>query len=169
MQSKLRSVIELNLFRKPLDVFGGSFCCARVLSITSAYSGVNHNLSIPKLFSALHNQGGAFMDSIDKINLVLARRGMSGAELERLIGVSNSVYSQWNTRTTKPSNKSLVKIANALDVDVADLLPDKEKKEKPSTENGERLFSYSDLEILDAIKRADPKDLKAIRVILGIE
>ncbi|MBR5878588.1 MAG: helix-turn-helix transcriptional regulator [Akkermansia sp.] len=115
------------------------------------------------------------MDSIDKINMFLAQKGMSGAELERLIGVSNSVYSQWNTKTTRPSNKNLVKIAKALAVDVADLLPDKEekprtgKKEKPSTENGERLFSYSDLEILDAIKRADPKDLKAIRVILGIE
>lgn len=115
------------------------------------------------------------MDAIDKINLVLMQKGMSGAELSRLIGVSNSVYSQWNTKTTKPSNKNLAKIAEALGVDVANLLPDKEekprtdKKEKPSTENGERLFSYSDLELLDAIKRADPKDLRAIRVLLGIE
>ena len=115
------------------------------------------------------------MDAIDKINLALARKGMSGAELERLIGVSNSVYSQWTKRTTKPSNKSLIKIAKALGVDVTELLPDRKelqvnsKKEKPSTKNGERLFSYSDLELLDAIKRADEKDLRAIRVLLGIE
>lgn len=109
------------------------------------------------------------MDSIDKINFVLMQKGLSGADLSRLIGVSNSVYSQWNTRTTKPSNKNLVKIAEALGVDVSEILPDKSKKEKPSTKNGERLFSYSDLELLDAIKRADEKDLRAIRVLLGIE
>ena len=43
-----------------------------------------------------------------------------------------------------------------------------DKKEKPLTVNGEEL-NYSDVQLLEAIHRADPKDLKAIRVILGIE
>ena len=43
-----------------------------------------------------------------------------------------------------------------------------DKKEKLLTVNGEEL-GYSDMELLEAIKRADAKDLKAIRVILGIE
>lgn len=78
------------------------------------------------------------MDSIDKINLHLARLGMSGADLERKIGVSNSVYSQWNTKSTKPSKKSLMKVADALGVDVSELMPDSlDKKEKPSAESEE--------------------------------
>jgi transcriptional regulator with XRE-family HTH domain len=106
------------------------------------------------------------MDAIDKINQFLYQKGMSGAELSRLIGVSNSVYSQWNTKTTKPSRKSLLKVAEVLGVDVVNLLPD--KKEKPSTVKGEEL-NYSDMQLLDAIHRADPTALKAIRVLLGIE
>lgn len=77
------------------------------------------------------------MDAIDKINSILARKGMTGAELERKIGASNSVYSQWNTKTTKPSNKSLVKVADALGVDVVDISPD--KIEKPAPESGNEL------------------------------
>lgn len=78
------------------------------------------------------------MDAIDKINIVLARKGMSGAELERLIGVSNSVYSQWNTKQTKPSKKSLSKVASVLGIDVAEIVPDgpsNTKKEKPIPED----------------------------------
>ena len=79
------------------------------------------------------------MESIDKINIILAQKGMSGADLERKIGVSNSVYSQWNTKTTKPSNKSLLKVAKALEVDVSEITSDKAKKEKPASlnENGQ--------------------------------
>ena len=106
------------------------------------------------------------MDAIDKINQLLYVKGMSGAELSRIIGVSNSVYSQWNTKTTKPSRKSLLKVADALSVDVVDILPD--EKEKPLTDEGEEL-NYSDMELLAAIRKADAKDIKAIRVILGIE
>ena len=66
------------------------------------------------------------MDSIAKINAILKRRGLSGADLETMIGVSNSVYSQWNTRKTKPSSKSLRKVAEVLDVPLSDLLEDEE-------------------------------------------
>lgn len=106
------------------------------------------------------------MDAIDKINRLLYQKGMSGAELSRLIGVSNSVYSQWNTKSTNPSKKSLLKVSEVLGVNVTDILPD--KKEKPSVPKDEEL-TYSDMELLDAIRRADARDLKAIRVILGIE
>lgn len=75
------------------------------------------------------------MDAIDKINRLLVLKGMSGAELEKKIGVSNSVYSQWNTKATKPSNKSLLKVAAALDVDVNDITAD--KNENKPTFDGE--------------------------------
>ena len=84
------------------------------------------------------------MDAIDKINAILDLRGMSGAELERKIGVSNSVYSQWNTKTTKPSRRSLAKVAEVLSVPIEELLPD--KKEKPPSEPGsERIPGYFNL------------------------
>lgn len=79
------------------------------------------------------------MDAIDKINVLLAQKGMSGADLERQIGVSNSVYSQWNTKLTKPSKKSLLKVAEALGVDVSEILPDEKKKEKATADNGSGL------------------------------
>lgn len=64
------------------------------------------------------------MESIDKINALLIDRGLTGAELSRAIGVSRAVYSQWNTRATKPSIKTLKKIADFFSVPVASLLPD---------------------------------------------
>ncbi len=91
------------------------------------------------------------MDAIDKINIALARKGMSGAELERLIGVSNSVYSQWNTKQTKPSKKSLAKVAAALGIDVAEIIADeplRKKKEKPAPESGNEPLT------VDEIKKA---------------
>jgi len=64
------------------------------------------------------------MDTIDKINKLLAEKQMTGADLGRMLGVSNSVYSQWNTRKTKPRMNKLKQIADILGVTVADLLPD---------------------------------------------
>ena len=62
------------------------------------------------------------MRAIDAINAKLSELGMSGAELTRLIGVSNGVYSQWNTGKTNPSNASIAKIAKALGCTVEELL-----------------------------------------------
>lgn len=64
------------------------------------------------------------MDSIDKINILLATKGLSGADLMRTIGLSHGVYSQWNTKITKPSNKNLAKVANALGVSIGEILSD---------------------------------------------
>lgn len=100
------------------------------------------------------------MDAIDKINVFLAQKGMSGADLERAIGVSNSVYSQWNTKLTKPSKKSLLKVAEALDVDVSEIMPDKiEQKEKPTTENGSELSKERIQMLLDKMSAADLVEL----------
>lgn len=66
------------------------------------------------------------MDRIDKINAFLAQKGMTGADLSRAIGVSNSIYSQWNKKKSRPSNKTLNNIAEALGVPVESLLSDDE-------------------------------------------
>lgn len=64
------------------------------------------------------------MDAIDKINFYLSKNGKNGADLSRALGLSNSIYSQWNTRKTKPSNARLHAIAEYLGVSVEDIMPD---------------------------------------------
>ena len=66
------------------------------------------------------------MDTIDKINYYLTKNKKTGADLCEFLGVSSGVYSQWNTRRTKPRNSKLPAIAEYLGVSVADLLPDGE-------------------------------------------
>lgn len=70
------------------------------------------------------------MDSIDKINIYLAQIGQTGADLSRALGLSNSIYSQWNTKKTKPSKKTLAKISAYLGVPVESLLPGTTSKQK---------------------------------------
>lgn len=72
------------------------------------------------------------MDTIDSINMYLAKKGATGAEMSRSLGLSNGTYSQWNTRKTKPSKKMLPKIAEYLGVTVDQLLG----IEKAATQEG---------------------------------
>lgn len=85
------------------------------------------------------------MDAIDKINFYLSKKGKNGADLSRALGLSNSIYSQWNTRKTKPSNARLPAIAEYLGVSVEDIMPDdvaapaaSEGAKKALTKTGER-------------------------------
>ena len=71
------------------------------------------------------------MDVIDRINERLAVLGKSGAEMSRDLGLSNSIYSQWNTRKTKPSKKTIKLLAPYLETSVEYLLTGKDKS--PST------------------------------------
>ena len=93
------------------------------------------------------------MDTIDKINYYLTKNKKTGADLCEFLGVSSGVYSQWNTRRTKPRNSKLPAIAEYLGVSVADLLPDEDlvpqegiKKERPA--DGEALDQDMLLEIV---------------------
>ena len=103
------------------------------------------------------------MDAIDKINRILTKKGLTGADLERMIGVSNSVYSQWNTKSTKPSKKSLFKVAEALEIDVSEIEPDsakEEQKERPTLRTESEPFpGYSDLTEDEKQKVSDYIDL----------
>lgn len=67
------------------------------------------------------------MRTIDKINYYLRIIGKNGADLSRALGLSNSIYSQWNTGKSKPSPQKLPVIAEFLGVSVADILPDDEE------------------------------------------
>lgn len=78
------------------------------------------------------------MDAIDKINAILKERGITGADLSRKIGVSTAVYSQWNKKKTKPSNKNLLKVADALEVPVSELVALDQKEGPP--QGGEPMY-----------------------------
>lgn len=71
------------------------------------------------------------MDVIDRINERLAILGKNGAEMSRELGLSNSIYSQWNTRKTKPSNKTINLLASYLQTTPEYLLAGKEKSPSP--------------------------------------
>lgn len=77
------------------------------------------------------------MEVIDRINLRLAEIGKTGAEMSRALQLSNSIYSQWNTKKTKPSKKTLVRVAEYLDVPVEYLLTGKEQKSQLPTQGKE--------------------------------
>ena len=63
------------------------------------------------------------MYDIDKINFYLSKKGKNRADLSRALGLSNSIYSQWNTRKTKPSNARLPAISEYLGVSVEGIMP----------------------------------------------
>ena len=100
------------------------------------------------------------MTSIEKINYQLTLHGMSGAELCRGIGLSNGIYSQWNKNRVIPSNKTLGKIANFLNIPVESILPD-EETQPPETERLRNTIS----EILNGLTNDEVKVLNAYRQI----
>ncbi len=89
------------------------------------------------------------MDTIDKINYYLVKQGKTGADLSRALGLSNSIYSQWNKKKTKPKTSKLSVIAEYLGVSVADLLPDDEEvlpKAKKESAPDPKTEGYSELQ-----------------------
>ena len=103
------------------------------------------------------------MDTIDKINYYLTKSKKTGADLCEFLGASSGVYSQWNTRRTKPRKGKLPAIAEFLGVSVADLLPDKELvpqegiKKDPIPKDG--AVSSAAQEILDFLDSASGEEL----------
>lgn len=89
------------------------------------------------------------MDTIDKINYYLVKQGKTGADLSRALGLSNSIYSQWNKKKTKPKTSKLSVIAEYLGVSVADILSDDEEvlpKAKKESARDPKIEGYSELQ-----------------------
>ena len=101
------------------------------------------------------------MDTIDKINYYLTKNKKTGADLCEFLGVSSGVYSQWNTRRTKPRKSKLPSIAEYLGVSVADLLPDDDPsagiKKDPIPKD--EAVSPAAQEILDFLDSASGEEL----------
>lgn len=101
------------------------------------------------------------MDTIDKINYYLTKNKKTGADLCEFLGVSSGVYSQWNTRRTKPRKSKLPAVAEYLGVSVADLLPDDDPsagiKKDPIPKDG--AVSSAAQEIFDFLDSASGEEL----------
>lgn len=96
------------------------------------------------------------MDAFDRIDLLITRNGMSGSEMSRELGLSNSVYSQWKSRTTKPSNKNIKKIADYFGVSVEYIkFGETNEKEPPSVNEGKISINERAKQILSGFSDAD--------------
>lgn len=70
---------------------------------------------------------------VNRINSLLAEKGISKKKFYEDCGITSASYSLWNTRKTKPRMSNLETIANYLDVPVSYLLEGVEQTEKVPT------------------------------------
>ena len=75
---------------------------------------------------------------VNRINSLLAERGIDKKKFYDDCGITSASYSLWNTGKTNPRMKNLEIIADYLHVPVSYLLEGKEQKENPALqmENG---------------------------------
>ena len=112
------------------------------------------------------------MDTIDKINYYLVKQGKTGADLSRALGLSNSIYSQWNKKKTNPKRSKLSVIAEYLGVSVEDILPDDEevlpkaKKEKAPDPKTEGVKWDNDEDFKEAVALLKKMDKETLRVFV---
>lgn len=71
---------------------------------------------------------------VNRINSLLAERGIDKKKFYEDCGITSASYSLWNTGKTNPRMKNLEIIADYLHVPVSYLLEGKEQKEKPAPE-----------------------------------
>lgn len=102
------------------------------------------------------------MDTIDRINLCLAKKGIDGAEMSRNLGFSNSVYSQWNTRKTNPSKKKLMLVADYFGVSLEWLMfgEDDLKTKNPTAQTDDEALMFA---LFGNSKQVTREDLQAVK------
>jgi putative transcriptional regulator len=62
------------------------------------------------------------MRKINRLKIVLVEQNKTGKWLAETLGKNEATVSRWCTNEAQPSLDTLVKIANALKIDVKDLL-----------------------------------------------
>lgn len=62
------------------------------------------------------------MKQINKLKVVLVEQNRTGKWLAETLGKNETTVSRWCTNETQPSLETLMRVANALKVDVKDLL-----------------------------------------------
>ena len=93
------------------------------------------SLTLYLLGIKLNKLGGCFMGNspiVNRINSLLAERGIDKKTFYDDCGIASASYSLWNTGKTKPRMKNLEIITDYLHVPVSYLLEGKDEKEKPA-------------------------------------
>ena len=62
------------------------------------------------------------MKNINRLKIILVEQNKTGKWLAETLEKNEATVSRWCTNESQPSLETLVKIANALEVDVKDLL-----------------------------------------------
>jgi transcriptional regulator with XRE-family HTH domain len=62
------------------------------------------------------------MKHINRLKIILVEQNKTGKWLAETLAKNEATVSRWCTNESQPSLETLVKIANALEVDVKDLL-----------------------------------------------
>jgi transcriptional regulator with XRE-family HTH domain len=68
------------------------------------------------------------MKQINRLKIALVEQNKTGKWLAEILGKNEATVSRWCSNVSQPSLETLVKIANALKVDVKDLLVSTKKK-----------------------------------------
>lgn len=85
--------------------------------------------------------GGEKMElNAKKLRFIMARKEVGVRELAEKAGISAAAVSRYTRGITKPSIKSLGKIANALDVEVEEIIEDEKEKEQTPTDQSSCLL-----------------------------
>ena len=97
---------------------------------------------------------------VNRINSLLAERGIDKKKFYEDCGITSASYSLWNTGKTKPRMKNLEIIADYLRVPVSYLLEGKGQKEKPASE--EAGFHPTLEDWLNAVDRMSREEMRAV-------
>lgn len=62
------------------------------------------------------------MEDLNRIKVVLVEKKRTSKWLSEQLGINPSTVSKWCTNTSQPDLETLVKIANLLEVELADLV-----------------------------------------------
>lgn len=102
------------------------------------------------------------MDIFDRINKLITDKGITGAELSRDLGLSNSIYSQWKSGATKPSPKTIKKIADYFGVSAEYIRFGTKQQKTPSAGTGGGI-SERKKRVIQAILNGSDEDAEFVQ------
>ena len=108
---------------------------------------------------------------MDNLRKIRKAKGMTMKQLGKLVGVSESAIGQYETNARKPSFEILLKLGEALDCSVDDLVSD---EKTPATEIGDGRgptldlsgASEDQLSLIKDILRLPPRQAAALRTFV---
>ena len=104
------------------------------------------------------------MDFYQKLNEVCVQRGTTVTRLLQNMGISTSKGTAWKNGST-PNIELALRIANQLNVSVAYLLGETDKKNKP-TPVSENELSDDQRYLIDSIRNMSDENVRKLRIIV---